>query len=61
VVGLTLAIVVPAFVEIISIVTFVALLAGLIFLARTVADGNWQRLTGPARALYNAMRAPRSA
>lgn len=61
VVALTLAVVLPAIVEILGALVFIALLAGLIFVARTVVDGEWQRLTGPVRALYDALRAPHSA
>ncbi|MFT7465640.1 MAG: hypothetical protein ACI9EF_004009 [Pseudohongiellaceae bacterium] len=59
--ALTLAVVLPAFLEVMGALLFVGLLAGLVFLARIVVDGQWQRLTGPARALYDALRAPRSA
>jgi len=61
VLALTLAVLLPALVEIMGVLLFVALLASLMFVVRTVVDGEWQRLTGPARALYDAVRAPRSA
>jgi len=58
---LTLAVLLPAIVEIMGVLIFLALLASVVFVVRTVVDGEWQRLTGPVRALYDAVRAPRSA